>query len=889
MITYNGNEMMLQNDMGNTLIQDSKTGHIMGLSEGFIPVGLKEHGGIMYIASVNKEGKGEIGTIPSPILTLSQNYPNDVESRNAILVHNSGPDHNLTILSDYKIAPGEKFLIGLNLKVDQQKTWYYKPMITCFNGNTLVRGMYNIKLYTVYDTNSVCLDKLISTPQKYCTTDGKLNTSNYWFISSDLTTNIDINKTYIAKEFKTYPGNIPAGRLAIKVELENIDSFSLMKSIQTQGVNAGEATLAPRVTKNSDGEYILDFPGFDYKTSSARFVGKVEYCLYDQKTKQPLYNTNKQQNGEIQVDENSTFKIIDRETLEEHYHIRRTTDPIIPQPALFSYNIGKALNNWYQIVVTYYDQFGGKIDTYKYSFNPYHVLTLEENYSLGWKPGLEYEQIYDWDKTDFYADSVTKLTVTPKKSYSQYKTKIQEWGRSASAYSYSDTGSGALVQNFALTLNSGDLLEKSKDNLNINGSIDSFNLRYLYKPRTTNVYIDPFKKIEWMFDSSSADTVENCVINTSDLTNFRFTLKSYSFSSWKGEPEELSLYDASGNDISDNYTTSATSDSPKIYVGQMNTESKFEYNLVNDYDFGLTNNGIEVVSWSNKIEKGNESLQGAIGISVALTANDSPKITVDPLLYSSTADYTIISNFSLYGDSDTKFNMAMGLDRNGHPQPAWTFGKSLLTFVDLQPTSDHASFVKTVEYLPETKSITQIIYPGTYLLNLNAYSDTGSVAITIDNENPVDVEIKERYFAPQLIYVSKDTKLTLSWSGIKKLRNIGLYQLSKPVWNTDRTQFGENKVYDIKAYQDDALDVKSEVIIPLQASYYEKASCYGRNYDYYTGPVEAYMTDRHKLANGTVLSFVYTWNENDATKAQVGAIPDQLEEMSTLTYRNEKQ
>jgi hypothetical protein len=70
LITYNGNEMMLQNDMGNTLIQDSKTGHIMGLSEGFVPVGLKEHGGIMYIASVNKDGVGEIGTIPSPAYTL---------------------------------------------------------------------------------------------------------------------------------------------------------------------------------------------------------------------------------------------------------------------------------------------------------------------------------------------------------------------------------------------------------------------------------------------------------------------------------------------------------------------------------------------------------------------------------------------------------------------------------------------------------------------------------------------------------------------------------------------------------------------------------------------------------------------------------------------------
>lgn len=877
--------------MGNTLIQDSTTGHIMGLSEGFVPVGLKEHGGIMYIASVNKEGKGEIGTIPSPILTLSQNQLQVEESREATLVHASGPDHNLTILSDYKIASGEKFLIGLKLKLaaDKQETWYNKPMITCFNGENIIRGMYNIKLYTVYDTNSVCLDKLISTPQKYCTVRGELNTSNYWFVPSDIITNIDINKTYIAKEFKTYPGNIPAGRLAIKVELENIDSFSLMKSIQTQGVNAGDSTLAPRVTKNSDGDYILDFPGFDYKTSSARFVGKVEYCLYNQKTKQPLYNTNNQQNGELQVDENSTFKIIDRETLEEHYHIRRTTDPIIPQPELFSYNIGKALNNWYQIVVTYYDQFGGKIDTYKYSFNPYHVLTLEENYSLEWKPGLEYKQVYDWDKTDFYVESVSDLTVTPKKSNSHYKTNIKEWGRSTEAYSYSDTGTGDLVQNFALTLNSGDLLEKSKDNLNINGSIDSFNLSYLYKPKTTNVYIDPFKKIEWMFNSSSSDSVENCVINTSNLNNFRFTLNSYSFSQWERVPEELSLYDASGEDISDNYTISATSDNPKIYVGPMNTESKFEYNLVNDYNFELTNNGIEVVSWSNKIEKGNESLQGSIGISVILTANDSPKITIDPLLYSSTADYTIIPNFYLYGDSDTKFDMMMGLDRNGLPQPAWTFGKSLLTFVDLKPTSDQSSFVKTVEYLPETKSITQIIYPGTYLLNLNAYSDTGSMAITIDNENTVNVNIIDRYFTPQLIYVSKDAKLTLSWSGIKKLRNIGLYQLSKPVWYADRTQFGENKIYDIKAYQDVSLNVKSEVIIPLQASYYEKASCYGRPYEYYTGPVEAYMADRHKLADDTILYFVYTWNNNNPKKAQVGQIPSQPEEISTLTYRNEKQ
>ena len=877
--------------MGNTLIQDSTTGHIMGLSEGFVPVGLKEHGGIMYIASVNKEGKGEIGTIPSPILTLSQNHPNDAESRNAILVQDSGPDHNLTILSDYKISPGEKFLIGLNLKVTPDYTWYNKPMITCFNGNTLVRGMYNIKLYTVYDTNSVCLDKLISTPQKYCLSNGDLNTSDYWFIPSDIITDIDIDKTYIAKEFKTYPGNIPAGRLAIKVELENIDSFSLMKSIQTQGVNAGEQTLAPRVTKNSDGDYILDFPGFDYKTSSARFVGKVEYCLYDQKTKQPLYNTNNQQTGELQVDENSTFKIIDRATLEEHYHIRRTINPIIPQPALFSYNIGSsrdALNNWYQIVVTYYDQFGGKIDTYKYSFNPYHVLTLEENYSLEWRQGLEYSQYYDWSKEATFTLSqghaseplfntyLLKLTIPAKEELPQGISQADY--RLYSIKDLLDLGATTYTEIFSESIaaqNDTSYIWKNPLQQTLNVHLKEFSdYNFSFSPQANGRYISPWT------NHMSFKVILNGVES------------EYHIQANEWNP------DINGDKLSVLTPSHGTRDFYHTYTlgsrdgGQLHTHS---------FELPICNNNILSFGWDLfpfvttttdylTISNSSTELNHISGFDIEFSKTpDKPFYEILDLNVSNISDYTIIPNFALYGNSDTKFDIIMGLDRNGHPQPAWTFGRSLLTFVDLKPTSDQSSFVKTVEYLPETHSITQIIYPGTYLLNLNAYSDTGLVTITIDNAHSVDVRIGDRYFTPQLIYVSKDTKLTLSWSGIQKLRNIGLYQLSKPVWYADRTQFGENKVYDIKDYQHASLDVKSEVIIPLQASYYEKASCYGRDYDYYTGPVEAYMTDCHKLADGPVLSFVYTWNESDATKAQVGAIPDQLEEMSTLIYRNEKQ
>lgn len=99
--------------MGNTLIQDSATGNIMGLSPGFIPTGIKEHGGIIYITSVNKEGKGEIGTIPSPIIRDLYNekiyYPVDKEL--------PADSKNTPIKISHKVYPSDKFIMQLDLSV----------------------------------------------------------------------------------------------------------------------------------------------------------------------------------------------------------------------------------------------------------------------------------------------------------------------------------------------------------------------------------------------------------------------------------------------------------------------------------------------------------------------------------------------------------------------------------------------------------------------------------------------------------------------------------------------------------------------------------------------------------------------------------------------------
>lgn len=60
-ITYNGNELSLQNDAGNRAVTY--------LSENFYPIGTVEHGGIIYIVSVKNPGKVgyafEVGSFPS--------------------------------------------------------------------------------------------------------------------------------------------------------------------------------------------------------------------------------------------------------------------------------------------------------------------------------------------------------------------------------------------------------------------------------------------------------------------------------------------------------------------------------------------------------------------------------------------------------------------------------------------------------------------------------------------------------------------------------------------------------------------------------------------------------------------------------------------------------
>lgn len=64
-ITYNGNEMILQNDKGNIPLKGCT------LNRDFMPVGIASYGDVLYIASYNPITKEfELGSYPSPINTV---------------------------------------------------------------------------------------------------------------------------------------------------------------------------------------------------------------------------------------------------------------------------------------------------------------------------------------------------------------------------------------------------------------------------------------------------------------------------------------------------------------------------------------------------------------------------------------------------------------------------------------------------------------------------------------------------------------------------------------------------------------------------------------------------------------------------------------------------
>lgn len=431
LITFNGNEQMMQNDMGNTKIQDTKTGNIMGLREGFIPVGLKEHGGIMYIASVNKDGVGEIGTIPSPVIRYNKKDEFDIDQ--LLLTMDSDKGYgDLVKLTNYPLKAGDKFVVFLPLDntssgdasfdcidSDNNQITITTPIIE----NNTNQGIYRIGLYSqadgqVYDLNDLVDGQSFSFLLRDAS-DNSITLNNRWFVDqSDLTLDVDaafVNENSETREnssFIMYP-RISSGYPSVRLEINRLDSFSLLPN-HTSTLTTDDNRRYPfTIFDNSDPDnqkYITFIRGFEYTTSSGIHPTKLKISLINDTTgefvkifnienensdsddsqldEQIEYLNNKEytldtdayrycisSNSELRKFNISFIESEDYNNLENSYY--DNSDNWANGIAL---DIGPDSNIWFTLTVDYYYTDNGtdiKLGTYTCRYNPYVYDTLK--------------------------------------------------------------------------------------------------------------------------------------------------------------------------------------------------------------------------------------------------------------------------------------------------------------------------------------------------------------------------------------------------------------------------------------------------------------------------------------------------------------------------------
>lgn len=246
LLTYNGNEMSLQNDMGNGRVESAY------LPEGYIPVGVCEFGDIIYIASYNPLiNKSQIGCFPSPernisnkeISDLNTTFSSDELAKDGTIVNSN---IKKIIFGNKNIGPGDKFIISWG-----QAGLNNKNFISNF-GNTLqsfAEGeSYWPKLVKVHIVSIQDDGKLIyldNDVQWYPTNIKNINKDEYEKEDSDINNsfpisteefldkngtmkdlhNLDEYRHALNCQYSVFQQKV-SGKLGILLELESINNFN---------------------------------------------------------------------------------------------------------------------------------------------------------------------------------------------------------------------------------------------------------------------------------------------------------------------------------------------------------------------------------------------------------------------------------------------------------------------------------------------------------------------------------------------------------------------------------------------------------------------------------------------------------------------------------------
>lgn len=249
LVTFNGNEMQLQNDMGNGRVETAR------LPEGYIPVGTCEFGDIIYIVSYNPlTNKSQIGCFPSPERNISSEEvgsagqtlssadfqelelnklgePKLDSSNKPIPTGKLKTNSVKKIIYNNKLNPGDKFII-----YDKNAVIYSEPHISDMGNISHVYGSFPkwLKIHVVAIEDSGKINYLDSTLRWY----------DDYFITKSKEDNqdvpdIDSYRNLLSSGYSVFQSKI-SGKLALLVELEKITGFSCTHTIYSKKGNSNK-------------------------------------------------------------------------------------------------------------------------------------------------------------------------------------------------------------------------------------------------------------------------------------------------------------------------------------------------------------------------------------------------------------------------------------------------------------------------------------------------------------------------------------------------------------------------------------------------------------------------------------------------------------------------
>lgn len=317
LITFNGNETMLQNDMGNTNLtyyprtweaiesEDdtatdyrevvSKIREKVKLKDGYIPIGMKEHGDIIYIVSYNpEENKTEIGSFPGPEYRPIDKIPSKEINKDIVIKEDTlSKIYNLT-------EEGETLLKPYDLISD----YSMEGLSPMFISTPTNKGLY-IPKYINVNTNQDITDAVNITYTYNNKYNYKLTKSEFY--SKPIYPVDKIEYTFQDVDYVLF---------SLNEELNNISQYKSLEILENKEYN--QFISYPNIKKGDIGvSYILeDINGISYTnnftniefnynnyiplvTDSVQYYDNIFIAPLDN-VPQPLYGFNYFKNKELE-------------------------------------------------------------------------------------------------------------------------------------------------------------------------------------------------------------------------------------------------------------------------------------------------------------------------------------------------------------------------------------------------------------------------------------------------------------------------------------------------------------------------------------------------------------------------------------------------------------